>query len=85
MNCFVVIAPEHAKLHSAVQENFPEHHYEISPGVWAVAARNKVPSDICETLNIGDGGVAGVVFSLSEYNGYFQSSLWEKINLWEKL
>ena len=54
-----------------------------------MAGTNKVPSDICDTLGIGgngdNSGGAGVVFVLDAYNGFYNPSLWEKLNLWGEL
>ncbi len=88
MNRFIVISPGAEQIQTAVQEKFPDAHYEIMPGVWAVADANKVPSDIAVMLDI-DGsnanGNTGVVFYAEGYNGFYHSALWEKLNLWERL
>ena len=85
MNSFIVISSEQEKVRNAVEAHFPERHYEVMPGVWAVAGKDIVPSDICEKLDIKDGGAVGVVCALTAYTGFYQSALWEKLNLWERL
>lgn len=85
MNRFIAIsqAPE---VLDAVPAKFPDHHFEIQHGVWAVAATNKTAGDICDALGINrDGKHAGVVINASAYNGYFSNNLWEKLQLWEEL
>jgi len=85
MNCFFVISQEEEVL-AAVPKRFPEHHYEVRHGVWALAAADKTPGDICEALGIhGDNKHVGVVVMVSGYNGYFTKNLWEKLQLWEAL
>jgi len=74
---------------AAVPKRFPEQHYEIQHGVWVVAATNKTIGDICVMLGIHPGdeheGRTGVVVDASDYNGYFNKGLWEKLQLWEDL
>lgn len=53
MNCFIVMSPSPEIIEKAVQENFPDHHYQVRPTVWAVACANKASSDICNMLGIG--------------------------------
>ncbi|MDA7972500.1 MAG: hypothetical protein MPK10_08055 [Gammaproteobacteria bacterium] len=85
MNSFIVISPEQEKVENAVKTHFSEHHYEVMPGVWVVAGKDIVSSDICEKLDIKDGGYGGVVCALTAYTGFYQPALWEKLNLWERL
>lgn len=85
MNCFIAISQE-ADVLAAVPDKFPDHHFEIQHGVWAVAAANKTSGDICNALGINnDSKRAGVVVGASAYNGYFANTLWEKLQLWEAL
>lgn len=85
MNCFIVISDAPEAL-AAVPDKFPDHHFEIQHGVWAVAATNKTGGDICNALGMNsDGKHAGVVVNASAYNGYFSNNLWEKLQLWAGL
>ncbi len=84
MNRFIIISPDADRIKKMVREMFPDTNYEIMLGVWAVADTDKVPSDIARMLCI-DGTVAdntGVVFHMEDYNGFYDSALWEKLNLW---
>ena len=83
MNRFVVISPHPDQIREAVQAKFPNHHFQITDGVWAVASATPLPSDICKTLGInGESTHAGVVLELAAYNGFYNPTLWEKLNLW---
>ena len=86
MKRFIAISKDEEVL-AAVPKRFPDQHYEIQHGVWAVAATNKTIGDICVMLGIhpSDEGHAGVVVNASDYNGYFNKDLWEKLQLWEEL
>lgn len=83
MNRFIVISPDTDRVHVAVENNFSERHYQIMPGVWAVASEGKTPSEVCEVLGIsGKHGNTGMVFSLGAYYGFYDPILWEKLNNW---
>ena len=87
MNRFIIISPNVDQIEKTVLEKFPDTHYKIMSGVWAVAGTDKVPSDIATMLGI-DGTVnnnKGVVFHMEDYNGFYDSTLWEKLNLWGRL
>lgn len=87
MNCFIAIS-EDPQVQAAVPKEFPKH-YEIQPGVWALAASEKTTGDICQALGIHTRGQhserAGVVVQAGAYTGYFDKDLWEKLQLWESL
>ncbi len=80
---FIIISPNPEQIQAEVQSNFPDFNYQIAPGVWAVAASSKTPSEICQMLGIKDSN-AGVVFTLDSYYGFYDQTLWEKLNLWEE-
>jgi len=88
MNCFIAIS-EDPQVHAAVPKKFPKYHYQIQPGVWALAASEKTTGDICRALGIHTRDErnerAGVVVQAGAYTGYFDSDLWEKLQLWEGL
>ena len=86
MNCYVVMAAPDLK--QAVAKAFPaEHFYEASDNVWVVAGEHPTCVDVCTALGIptrDSGGSRGVVWKFTEYYGYFDRALWDKIANWQK-
>lgn len=85
MNCYLVaLPPDSAVREASIREKFPERHVPIQEGVWVVAGSQPTCADVCKTLGIGPKGDAiGIVIKMSEYNGFAQRTLWERLNLWE--
>lgn len=85
MNRFIVISPNAEQIATVVQRHFPDFNYPISPGVWAVAGTSTGPSEVSEILGIDRKGThSGIVFALDSYYGFYDPSLWEKLNFWEE-
>lgn len=72
---------------TAIKKHFPEHHFEILENhLWAVGVQKKTTTgaDICKVLGISEAGNrAGVVWPLSNYYGFFDGALWQKLNAWQ--
>ena len=72
-----------------VREVFPDHHHELVPDqVWAVAGPQATCVDVCVALGLGgfepDSQRTGVVVRMSEYNGYADRGLWERLRVWQE-
>jgi len=65
----------------AVKTRFPDTHYHISEGLWAVASRLRTSADVCEQLGIS-GGLRGIVVPMEEYYGHYDRALWQKLAAW---
>ena len=60
-----------------------KNRYEFSDLVWVVAPPERTTcGDIANLLVEGGAGVV-FVSKLTDYNGWAEKSLWEKISLWE--
>ena len=76
------VISESAKLKAKVEAEYPDHHEKIIGG-WLVAADKKTASDVGESLGMNSTDkIVGIVVQAYAYNGYYDNSLWEKINLW---
>ena len=85
MHCFFVIARENSGItDDEIATVFPKHYIVVSGYVWVVAHTDPIGTtmDVCKMLNIGQGGKTGIVLSVSQYNGYFDSALWESMAQW---
>lgn len=84
MHCFVVV------FHSAqegdrVQQTFPNGaHYPLqTPGAWLVAADHPLPAEVANRLGMNDQEkVGGIVIPISNYNGYYDPSVWDWLRFW---
>ena len=79
MRNYLVFIPNGQK---AIEENFPKHH-KIGQNLWAVASKQTVSSDVCDTLGI-DNPRTMVVVPMDEYYGRFDGVLWEKLEAWSR-
>ena len=62
----------------------PENVFQVNPsGVWAVGTNLPTASDVSNAVGIGDG-VRGVVFKISEFYGWHDEALWQKLNAWRQ-
>ena len=90
LNLYVVINPGMPGVDAAtVAEVFPNRHHEIVPGrVWAVAGPQATCVDVCEALKLGgfapESITVGIVVRMSEYNGYADRGLWERVRVWQE-
>ena len=84
MNCFLVALPPDGKVgEPAIREAFPNRHILIQDGLWAVAGTQSTCADVCSDLKIGQPEGIGVVVKMTEYNGFAQRTVWERLNEWE--
>lgn len=87
MNCYLVaLPPDSAVQEDSIRKNFPERHVPVQGGVWVVAGSQPTCADVCKTLGIGPKGgtdAIGIVIKMSEYNGFAERTLWERLNVWE--
>ena len=53
--------------------------------LWVVAADVATCVDVCQKLGMlaADGPYGGVVFSINDCFGRFDTALWEKLNAWK--
>ncbi|MDE0128869.1 MAG: hypothetical protein OXQ86_04810 [Gammaproteobacteria bacterium] len=85
----IVLTSEGEGSATVIEEQFPDHRYELLPGkVWAVAVEdNKVTaSDICNQIGLGTGDNerVGVVIPFRGYYGYADAALWQRFAVWDK-
>ena len=84
MNCFLIaLRPDSKVGESAIQGAFPDRHILIQEGLWAVAGAQSTCADVCKDLQIGQPEGIGVVVKITEYNGFAERTLWERLNEWE--
>ena len=88
MKVFIVaFAPSVQDSKKVIQEKFNEFHFEILENfIWAVGVpkRTTTGADVCSTLGINsEGDRAGVVWPLTNYYGYFDQALWQKLDAWQ--
>ena len=85
MNCFLIaLRPDSKVGESAIHGTFPDHHILIQEGLWAVAGTQSTCADVCKDLEIGSPEGIGVVVKITEYNGFAERTLWERLNEWER-
>ena len=86
MRCFFVVARENSGItDSTIATNFDKNYVIVPGSAWAVAHSDPFATtmDVCNMLEIGqEGGRTGIVLSVSQYNGYFDSALWESLAQW---
>ena len=73
---------------SFVGETFEEAYTFIEGATWIVGTDIETCSEVLEALGIGMDGERSsyscVVVRFSEYNGFVERGLWEKVAAWEK-
>jgi len=73
-----------SELKAKVETKYPEHN-EAFTGGWVIGTTNETTADVAESLGMnGTDAVTGIVIQPGSYNGYYNSSLWERINLWKE-
>ena len=86
MNCYLIALPPDSVVGGdSIQKNFSERHVLVQEGVWIVAGSQPTCADVCRALGIGSKGRAdaiGIVLKMSEYNGFAERTLWERLNVW---
>lgn len=89
MNCFVVILPAESSV-EGVEDKFPECE-QLADRAWVVAGEQQTCGEVQDALGIGttakDGPESaayptGIVFRVSEVNGFAEESIWEKMRKW---
>lgn len=55
---------------------------ELDSNVWIVASDLKTSSEVTEALGIGDGN-RGIVTKFTEYYGFHNKSIWQKVEAWK--
>ena len=88
LTSYLVISPHEGSVDAAaIEKAFAGRHHELVPGhVWAVAASFTTAVDVCEALGLGGfaegSDLTGVVVKMSDYNGYAERGLWERLRAW---
>ena len=78
MNLYLIFMPGGGE---KVQTTFPDRNFEITKCLWAAAGKEDTCADVCSALGITQGS-RGVVSTMSEYYGYFDHALWQKLSAW---
>ena len=70
-----------------IQRVFPDNHHELVAGsVWAVAGQFATCADVCKAIGLGsfaeESELTGVVVRLTDYDGYSDRALWERLRTW---
>ena len=56
---------------------------DIGEGVWILADQKSTCAEVSDKIGIGKNNL-GVVVEFSNYYGFFDNSLWQKIDKWRK-
>ena len=87
MTNYVIIAPPKSTLTDAIiRSKFTDRNITISSGVaWAVSSNFLTCSDVRDHIRSPRAeGRTCVVVKATEYNGYAQRDIWEKMEAWER-
>jgi hypothetical protein len=87
MPIFAVVGKEgpYDNLERALNEQFPNEHIAVKPGVWLVSGKG-IAKDISDRLGISDGKTAqGIVLTVNGYWGYASNAIWEWLALKQKV
>lgn len=88
MPSYVIVAPpESALSDSLVAERFNRSIAIIPDRAWAVSTPFGTCADVRDRLRLGaapSSKILCVVVKATEYNGYAQRDLWEKLEEWER-
>ena len=84
---YVVIAPPNSTLSdSSIRDEF-DHWFPIIPNqTWAIYTPIETCSDVRDKLRSEPAeGKSCVVVKVTEYNGYANKDIWEKLESWRRL
>lgn len=83
MAAFAVIstAPNDA-LAKHIAATYPDMSLSLSNSLWLVADANKTTQEVCEKLNIKQGGFSNaIVLKIESYFGFAAPTIWEWIKV----
>ena len=87
MDCYLLVF-DTEKLDTSLVTDAFENSYQFSARCWFVAPPEPTTcSDIIDELGLAESalGTHCVVVKLTDYNGWAEQALWEKLSLWESL
>ena len=87
MHLFLVVADG---ISETVRDVYPDKHHVVAPNAWVVADEESLSSSVSQRLGftaVDDGGKTiarrnGVVVSIDNYYGVFDSALWQRMAAW---
>jgi hypothetical protein len=83
MAAFIVLtlAPQQG-LDRKVAEIYPQAHLALSPTAWLVSDVGVTTKDVCDKINIREGGFSGaMVIKIESYFGFAAPNIWEWLKL----
>jgi len=87
MKSFIVTSDEAASVVQTIDDHYRDYSFQVTDQVWVIADDNaKTTFDICEKFGFNDKRKqSGAVFDVTNYQGFFNKALWEKLNTWGEL
>lgn len=84
MICYLIVARNVTT--EAMESLFPGAVYALAEGpAWVIGTELSTSSDVCKALEMGDElGRGGIVVKIGEYYGFYDNSLWQKIDAWRQ-
>ena len=86
MTVYTIIASDGSSLTDQAVSSLFEHSMVISAGhAWAVATKQPTAADVRDFIREADVGRICVIVKATEYNGYTERALWQRMEAWERL